>query len=99
MAGKTGILGVIEDTLLSRQQEAKSKETEFKRLAKNQYGINRISTGCISIPKKAICYLVKHPRNPQSFEFVKNKEHIEYSTVFKEQKLKFFLIILRVHEE
>lgn len=53
LAGNTGILGVREDTLLSRQQEAKSKETKINSPAKNQYGINRISTGCTMHSKKS----------------------------------------------
>lgn len=73
-------MGVIEDTILSRQQEAKSKETKFKCPAKNQYGINRIST--VICGKKVICYLVKDHRNSQSFECVRNKENREYSAVF-----------------
>lgn len=73
---------MIEDTILSRQQEAKSKETKFKCPAKNQYGINRISTGYTIYSKKVICYLVKDHRNSQSFECVRNKENREYSAVF-----------------
>lgn len=52
----------------------------------------------LCIPKKAICYLGKHHRNPQSSEFVKSKENIEYNTILKVENLKF-LIILRVYEE
>jgi len=96
LAGKTRILEVIEDRLLSRQQEAKSKETKFQSPAKNQYGVNTVSTGCTIYSKIKQC--AKHHRNPQSFVFVRNKKYrIKYC--FKKQKIKFLLIILRIQEE
>lgn len=56
---------MIEDTFLSRQQEANQKKPNLKALPRTNMELIAFPQVILFIPKKAIFYLIKHHRNPQ----------------------------------